>query len=833
MTDIALGEIIARKDNYLGLSSAEAKRRLAEFGFNSRPAVKEMTWLKRLWHIFSEPMMLLILTVAAVYFVIGENFEGFIVLLSIVPIGLIEFFQEHRTDEAIKILDKMMVDHCQVYRDGQLLKIEGKYLVPGDLVHLVAGDKIPADGFLLSSPGLQIDESVLTGESVTVIKAEVMGRPVELVEQNKLWQGTLIAQGEGKMLVTKTGGETAYGRLGNLLEKIKTEKTPLQKKIERLVRGVAVLAVIAAVLVALLLAWSRGLVAGLLGGLTMAMSLVPEEFPVVFSVFLIMGVWRLAGRSAMVRQMQMVETLGSATVICTDKTGTLTEGRMSLEKVYFNEKIYDLKKQGRPENFSFLITTALLSLERIASDPLEVEVQRYAGALKINLEDFYVGHRLLKDAPFSAKTKMVHHLWQDAAGECAQYSAGAPESILDICNLSPRQKEEGVKAFESLAKEGYRLIGVAKKTCAGSDAVSSSGAEFVGLLAMSDPPRVGVKEAIATCQQAGIKVIMVTGDNKLTARNIAESIGLKHQDEIFNGDDLEKMSPEELKQVVMSGNIFARVKPEQKFLIVKTLKEAGEVVAMTGDGVNDAPALKSADIGIAMGQKGTEVARAAAGIVLLDDNFSTIVEAVKEGRRIYDNLRKAFVFLFSFHLPIVGLAVLPLFFGEELVFLPVHVIFLELFCDPAAVLGFERERARRGLMEDPPRSVSEPLINPRLWGRILIQGLGILAVSFGFYYYFGLRGGNIELGRTLAFASLVFSQTLLIILTREWSQIKTNFLLTLIALLTFVVLILILTVPILRQIFFFTPINLIQAVWLVAAPFLIMSTISLFVLKKR
>ncbi|MBI4426947.1 MAG: cation-translocating P-type ATPase [Candidatus Magasanikbacteria bacterium] len=807
---------------YKGLTSAEALERTKQYGLNIRRGAKQKTWHKRLFNIVSEPMILLILATAVVYYFIGDQLEATILLISIIPIIFIEFAQESKTDEAIKILDKIITEYCMVYRDGKIVKLESKFLVPGDLVYVTAGDKIGADGYLLNSPGLQIDESILTGESVSTTKVEV-GKDVEVVkDENKVFQGTLVSQGEGYIIVEKIGNETEYGKLGDLLEKIISLKTPLQKKIHHLVRCVALTAIFFAVFVGLFLAVKNGWTAGLLGGLTIAISLIPEEFPVVFSVFLIMGVWRMTKEKALIREMAIVELLGSATVICTDKTGTLTEGKMALEKIYFSGRLLTLtqakKQQADCEHF---FKTALLSLEQIAVDPIELETQRFARELNIDTQKFYDEHVLTEDAPFDAKTKLVSHIWKDKSDGYFQYTAGAPESILKYSNISPPEKKKIEEILEENFAEGLRIVAIGYKEIAKDAPVTLNNLKFVGLLIMSDPPREGVREAIELCQKAGIRIIMITGDNKLTAHSIAEQIKLKHNENIISGPELEKLSPDALYEAVKHHDIFARVLPEQKYLLVEALQKHGEIVAMTGDGVNDAPAIKKANIGIAMGRRGTEVARAASGMVLLDDNFSTIVNAIKDGRRIYDNIRHAFVFLFSFHIPIVGLAVLPLFFGQNLIFSPIHIIFLEMICDPSAVLGFEREKARKGLMNESPRSINEPLINPALWKKILSQGVSITVVSFGFYYYFAIYLGQTDLGRTLAFGSLIFSQIFLILINREWEQIKANKFLLYISLITAGFLVLAIYTPFLRKVFSLTPLVLIELLLMAAVPFIV------------
>lgn len=824
-------EIVTNK-SYKGLTFIQAKTLSKQYGLNARKPVKQKTWLKRIISIVGEPMMLLLLITAVVYYFLGDKLETVILLFSIIPIMLMEFFQETKTDEAIKVLDKMLTEYCTVIREGKNQKIEAKYLVPGDLVYVTAGDKISADGYVLNSYGLSIDESILTGESITVIKGVVKNNQ-ELKEENLVYQGTMVTQGEGYIVVEKTGDNTKYGKLGTLLEKIESIKTPLQQKIYNLVRMVAIGAIIIAIFVSLIVTLNNGWAKGLLSGLTMAMSLIPEEFPVVFSVFLIMGVWRMTKQKTLVREMTMVELLGSATVICTDKTGTLTQGKMTLEKIYHEGELLSLKEVMEHEkDFTGLMETSLLSLEQIAIDPIEIEAQRFAKKLGIDVDKFYEEHTLEEDSPFSSDSKTVSHIWKNNNDGYSQYTAGAPESILKYSKLNNQEKTEIEKTLEENFDKGYRIIGIAKKETKRGEKINLNDLNFVGLLIMSDPPREGVKEAIDICQKAGIRIIMITGDNKLTAHNIAEQIGMKHNEEIYDSTQLEKLSPDALLYEVNHHDIFARVQPEQKYLIVEALQKHGEIVAMTGDGVNDAPALKKANIGISMGIRGTEVARAASGMVLMDDNFATIVNAVKEGRRIYDNLRQAFAFLFSFHIPIIGLAIFPLFLNQGLIFTPIHIIFLELICDPASVLGFEHEKARHNLMHEPPRPAKEPLINPRLLLKIILQGLGITMISFAFYYHFAISHNNPEVGRTVAFGSLVLAQIFLILFSREWEQVLSNRLLLFISGMVILVLGAIIYLPTLHPVFKLVSLSFKQSLYMIMWPLITAIAIKL-ILKIR
>lgn len=828
-------EIFSYRKEYRGLSSKEAGERILIYGRNERFKKKNKNFWKRLFDIATEPMIFLILATALVYFFVGEIVESFIFFAAIIPIVLMEFFQQTRTDKTIEALDKMMLEMCRVYRDGKLITLDITELVPGDLVYLAAGDRVPADGYLLTTNGMMVDTSILTGESVATEKQQLPDKIEDLIEEkHKVFQGMMVVQGDGEMLIESTGLHTVYGRLGDLLQSIEKQKTPLQKKIVRLIKVVATVALSTAFFVGIALVIKFGFKEGLLGALAVAMSLIPEEIPVVFSVFLIMGVWRMAKNKAMIREMAMVETLGSATVICTDKTGTLTEGKMSLKKIYYQDQFFERDYiLYHQKLFQGFIETALLSFEKVAVDPIDLEIQNLAQQQKINLEKFFASQKLLQKEPFSSNTKTVNHIWKNKKGECWQYSAGAPEKIISFCKLTDEEKKRYLEAYEQMASEGLRVIGLAQKKCFADDKISLKEMNFVGLIALSDPPRQGVKEAIEVCQKAGIKIFMITGDNQLTAHNIAENIGLKHNDYILSGEEIEKMSPQALQEAVRKFNIFCRVKPEYKYALVEALQKNGEIVAMTGDGVNDAPALKKADIGIAMGERGTEVARAAAGIVLLDDNFVSIVKAVYEGRRIYDNLRHAFAFLIAFHLPIVGLALIPVLLGNPLVFFPIHIIFLEFVCDPASVLGFEKERARRNIMNEPPRPVNEPLINPVLWKNIIIKGLSILAISLLFYYYFSKTYNNVDLGRTMAFGSLVISQAFLILFLREWEQIKSNQLLTSISLLTIVTILIIIVVPITNKLFHFTSLNIEHYILLLIVPFVGMYLSSLLLKRKK
>ncbi len=832
-------------ESYQGLTSEEAARRRKTHGDNAQPQKKPKGFFSRVWGIISEPMMLLLVATAIIYLSIGDRLQGAVIFLSIIPITIMEFLQEKRTDTALAALGKLRVDECQIYRDGKVRKLPSSELVPGDLVYLTAGDKVPADGAVVFTPGILIDESILTGESAPVEKVEMVGDissvilsepqrpkdpsaherdsssqvlgmkndgvvPSEL--NTKVFQGTMVTQGEARIVVMAIGQATEYGKLGKLLETIEIKSTPLQERIEALVKKLAIAAIAIAILIGVVLSFHYTILHGLLAALTVAIAIIPEEFPIVFSVFLIMGVMRMTRRRAVVRQMALVETLGSATVICTDKTGTLTQGTLRLTSFYHKGTVCRIEGDHSIKACEPLIFDALLAVEQVATDPIEIEVQRLARQVGILPEKIFTSYLLRHDSSFDAVTKLVQHVWESPTGELVQYVAGAPESVIARANLGERQRAEAEQMYQTFARDGYRVIAVGKKELHHDESkphnhnFEDGALEFSGLLAMIDPPRDGVKEAVSEAYRAGIKLIMITGDNALTATHLAKEIGLTVNKPPMHGDEVEKMSPDMLGAVVHDTTIFTRVRPEQKYRIVEALQKNGEVVAMTGDGVNDAPALKKADIGIAMGLRGTEVARAAAGMILLDDNFSTIMGAVEEGRRIYDNLRRAFVFLFSLHIPIVGMAVVPLFFGQDLFFVPLQIIFLELFGDPASVIGFERDALRSGAMKSPPRPKNEPLINPKLWGVVALYGLSIFALTLGTHLLLGATH-SFEYARTLAFVVLVFAQITLILFSRDWVLVKSNKVLLSIATLTLTTLTIFTFIPSVNHVFSFVPID--------------------------
>lgn len=806
--------------SYQGLSSLDAEVRTKEYGKNIRPGRRHKSSFQLIWSIISEPMLLLLIATTVIYFFIGTHLETLIFALSIIPIILIEYFQERRTDRALEMLDNILVEECRVFRDGALVKMPIKGLVPGDLVYISAGDKVPGDGVIIRSPGLLIDESVLTGESMPVIRVQYAK---EASGENKVLQGTLVVQGEAQAVILATGGETQYGKLGNLLANITEEQTPLQKKVHALVKQLAIAAIIIALFIGMVVGREQGLLKGILGSLTIAMSIIPEEFPIVFSVFLIMGVWRLSKRNALVRKMVMVETLGSVTTICVDKTGTLTEGNMSLEKIYFEGKIIDVSSIKEIQPLTPLIEATLLAFERVAIDPMEIEMQRFAKAKKIFSDNFFENFKQTKSSSFNATTKLTHHIWQGPDKSCYQYSAGAPESVVGYCDLNDRDCIDVKTAYEKMAAEGYRVVAIAKtETAIDCNEFVNSKMKFAGLIAMSDPPRFGVKDGLAVCKAAGIKVMMITGDHALTAKSIAGRIGMDIKGRVIEGHELTTMTRDKLQEVVENNTIFARIQPDQKYLIVEALQANEEIVAMTGDGVNDAPALRKATIGIAMGKKGTAVAREAAGIILLDDNFLTIVKAIEEGRRIYDNLRQAFAFLFTFHLPIIGLAIIPLFLGQGLYFLPIHIIFLELFNDPITVLGLEHDPLSRGAMLEKPRSADEPLINRQIWWRIIWHAAGILGVTLWFYGY-GFWHHDLNLGRTMSFMALVMSQLILILINRDITQVKQNKLLMFMVILTGICVSLVMEVPVINRLFHFEPLSISNYIYTLAVSFVVMT----------
>lgn len=718
-----------------GLTSAEAMRLQLKFGRNEINSQKRESFFRKAFHIVCEPMFLLLIAAAVIYFILGSPGDGAVMLVFVLGIIGIDIVQEWKTDKTLNALRDLTAPHVTVIRDGKETLIAGTDLVPGDLMLLCEGVKIPADGFVLKCSDLCVDESSLTGESEGVWKTAYpdSGSPDGYWRKDYCYAGTLCTQGTGTVLVDKIGAGTEYGIIGVNVAAAPDLPTPLQKQTGRLVRTCAGIAGVLFALVSAVSyisipdhAFGDRLIESILSGITLAMAMIPEEFPVILTVFLSMGAWRLAKKQSLVRRLSSVETLGSVSVLCVDKTGTITTNRMKVQETWTINN-----------DEHALIEAIGLACETEAYDPMEKAMLGFCESRGMAKENLFSG-KLICEYAFTNELKMMGHVW-DKDGRIVIAAKGSPEHIQKICKLSEADREIIEEKTAEMSKKGLRVIAAATANLQSAESVppeiTQCRLDFRGLIGLSDPPRESVKSDIAACRKAGIRVVMITGDNGNTACSIAGKIGMENCGAV-TGDELNRMTDEELREKVKSVSVFSRVIPEHKMRIVKAFRENGEVVAMTGDGVNDAPALKYADIGIAMGMRGSEVAREAADLILLDDNFTTIVETVKDGRRIYDNIRKAVGYVLAIHIPIALISLLSPLLGivpDARMLLPLHVVLLELIIDPTCSIVLERQPAERDIMERKPRGLNEKLLDMRLTLKSIAQGFAVFLASFGTY----------------------------------------------------------------------------------------------------
>ena len=715
------------------LSSAEAAARLAAEGPNALPDAGSRGVLAIALGVLREPMFLLLVAAAAIYVVLGDVGEALVLAASVVVILVITVAQERKAERAVDALRDLSSPRALVLRDGERLRIPGREVVRGDLLLLAEGDRVPADARLAASAELQLDESMLTGESLPVAKGE--GASVH--------SGTLVVKGQGRAEVFATGERTELGRIGVSLATLESEKTALERETARIVKIVAIAALALAVGMALLHAALRGnAVDAVLAGLTLAMALVPEEFPVVLTVFLALGAWRISRHGVLTRRMPAIEMLGAATVLCVDKTGTLTENRMTV--------------RDTPQE---VIDAAALACELEPFDPMDKAI--VAACTKEILER-RKQWTLERDYGMGGGFLAMCHVWRSLDG-LRVVAKGAPETLLALCGRNDLLPE-----VERAASRGLRLLGVAEAQWTGPllDDPARYPYRWLGFLALADPLRASVPEAVALCRRAGIRVVMITGDYPGTALEIARQAGIVAA-EVLTGKQIAALDDAQLAHAVERVNVFARVLPQQKLRLVSAYKAAGEVVAMTGDGVNDAPALKAAHIGIAMGRRGTDVAREAAALVLLEDDFGSIVTTARLGRRIYANIRNAMRYIVSVHVPTAGMAFLPLVFGWPLLLFPVHIVFLEFVIDPACSVVFEAEESGEDAMAQPPRDPAARLFDARMLASSLLLGATLLAAVLALYAWAVASGRSEGETRAMGFAAIVAGNLALIFANRS------------------------------------------------------------------
>ena len=765
-----------------GLTTEQVKVLQEQFGKNEIEAKKQRKPLSKIAHIFSEPIYGLLLGAATIYFLLGEMVDGILMIAFVIFVIGLDLLQEARTGNALKKLKELSAPRIKVIRDGRETLLPSTELVPGDIMLISEGVKIPADGRLIYTNGLCVDESILTGEAEGVWKCQTDKRSVfegdtdrEYFRKDYCYTGTMVVLGNGTVVVEKIGTATEYGQIADKLKKERTLSSPLNVQMRRLAKQCTLIAGVLLFLVSLTTYLNlegyplkQRLIESFLAGVVLALSMVPGEFPVIQTVFLSMGALRLAKKHALIRRLPAVEALGAVSVLCVDKTGTITKNHMEVQEFWYP----DFEGNG-------LCRAIALACKEDTYDPMELAMLKYCGirCIKGKLEADCIKAcvltstqgKFIREYPFTNERKAMGQVWQFDK-EIIIAVKGSFETVLPLCVMSAEQEQRAREKAESLARQGLRVIAVAEQllpqTKTAPDHMMDCRLILKGLVGLSDPPRENIDTQIKACYQAGIRLIMITGDHPKTAAAVAEMVGIREENRVVTGDEISKVSDQRLREIVKTCNIFARVLPVHKMRIVKALKDNGEVTAMTGDGVNDSPALKIADIGVAMGQHGSEVCREAADLILLDDNLQTILDSVKDGRRIYQNILKAVGYVLAIHIPIALISLTaPLLQipKDALMLLPLHIVLLELVMDPTCSVALERQPAEENIMRKPPRKPTAKLLSAGLFIKSMVQGLVIFAVSFISYLYLWRSGASAELARTFGYSILVLSNIFLVL----------------------------------------------------------------------
>ena len=791
---------------FTGLSDAEVQAARSVHGTNALEAAESSGFWKALRTAFTEPMFLLLVAAATIYFILGELNEALFMLAAIVLISAISLYQDHRSRRALEALKQFTQPKARAIRNNHLVEVPTVELVKGDHVVVAEGELVPADGQVVHANDFSVNESILTGEAFSVPKS------VGTDNAGRVYRGTQAIGGLAVVLIKAVGQETEIGRIGRSLSSIDDSRSPLERQIQRFVRNMAIIGS-----VFFLIVWGFNFIASgdwldsLLKGLTLAMSILPEEIPVAFTTFMALGAWRMMRMGVLVKQAKTVETLGAATVICTDKTGTITENRMELALVQARGSATPIAQADwSSPKARHLIATAMWASEPVPFDPMEIALhEAYARSTE---HDRRTAFRMVHEYPLSGRPPMMTHVFANDLGERIIAAKGAPEAILACSDLSDAEEREVMAQVHAFAVQGYRVLAVGEATMA-DEAWPSEQQRFrvsyLGLVAFHDPPKKNIAQVFHDFGAAGIRTVIITGDNAVTATAIAEQVGFARMGEAVNGEAVHAMDEATLQRTVRERNLFTRMFPEAKLRVVKALKAQGEIVAMTGDGVNDGPALKAAHIGIAMGQRGSELAKEAAALVLLDDDLGRMVDAVAQGRRIYGNLKKAIQYIISIHIPIILTVALPLLLGwiYPNIFTPVHVIFLELLMGPTCSIAYESEPLEPGSMNRRPRRAELTFLSWNELRTSLAQGIMITIGVLGCYQYAIMNDLGENLTRTLVFTSLVVANIGLTLVNRsfEHSILSTiayrNTLLRAIVLGTAALLIALLYVPLLRDFF--------------------------------
>ncbi len=786
----------------VGISEQEARQRLEQFGPNELKDGTDRSFFKIVLDALCEPMLLILIGIGTIYLILGEIEEVFSLITFLFLIISITVFQEHKTEKTLSLLKRLSSPRAIVIRDGKQKKIPGREIVPGDLIYLSEGDRVPADLELIEGGPLSIDESILTGESYPVEKGRLISG------KNQMLSGTLVIRGQAWGKVFGTGHNTEIGKIGTSLEKAKINPTPLQRQAKKMVNKLGLIALILTLFIIFYYGMtSQQWLEAILVGLTLAMAIIPNELPAVLLIFLAGGAWRISKRQVLTRRVPAVEALGGITALCVDKTGTLTQNRMIIASLWSEGKEIDLlstKVEKLPVAFYEVLEFGILASNPHPFDPMEKALHSAGLSYLYQTEHLHPQWVITKEYPLTDELLAVSYAWRDKLESGHNIGAkGAPEAIIDLCHLKGKSASEIETQVRVMASKGLRVIGVAKAHAESLPPIQHDlNFQFMGLVGLADPIRSDAKDSVLECQQAGIKVMMITGDHPFTAQSIARQIGLDNCSEVLTGAEIDKLSDMDLMEQLKFVRIFCRMQPLQKHRIVTILQKSGEVVAMTGDGVNDAPALKKADIGIAMGERGTDVAREAASIVLLDDNFSSIVAATKIGRRTYHNLEEAFSYLLSIHIPITIISIIPVIFKFPLILLPVHVAFLHLIIEPVSTIFFEAKPVEAELMKKPPRKMNDPILKKDKIITSLFRGFWITFVVMSVFFISFWREHSVDDIRGLTFTALIFSN-LALIFSFEDKKATTRKRLTptMLTLMTVMLVSIVLYVPLFRKLF--------------------------------
>ncbi|MDF1497720.1 MAG: cation-translocating P-type ATPase [Patescibacteria group bacterium] len=745
------GKVISNQKKY-GLNQLDEKKRKGVF-----------TYVKK---IVEEPMLLLLLIAAGLYFVIGNTWDGVLMLAGVLLMIGIDLYQENKTDRAVEALMELSTPQVKVIRDGKLKLIQSNQLVVEDLMVVQEGDRIAGDGTILADSNFSVDESLLTGESGALFKTTQTGE--KITDKNKVYSGTLALSGQAVIKISAVGISTQYGKIGESLATIEDDRTPLQKQTKKIIKIFGAVGATACVLLmAIVYASNKDIVDSLLKGLTLAISVIPEEIPVVLTIFAALGAYRLTRKKTLVRKINAVETLGHITTLCTDKTGTLTENRMALQELYTDGKVLTIEvAKTKKEKLLPAMTDALLASQPNPYDPMDISIHELAKKIGLNPTKVYNKRNLIHEYGFDQKLKFMGHLWSSGE-ERDLVIKGSAEQVVARCSVSESKRKQLLEEIDTMAGKGLRVLAVASKKFTEKREPNTlsrvKNFNFVALLGFRDPPRADAKKAVSLAQQAGITVRMITGDHPQTAMHIAKAVGICCSKGVVTGKELSRISETDLTDKIHDMYVFARINPEQKLKIISALKRRGEVVAMMGDGVNDAPSLKNADIGVAMGKRGTNVARESADIILLDDRLLTVVQAVGDGRRIFDNIQKAIGYIFIVHVYIILTALLIPLSGLPILLTPIHIILLELVIDPTCALVFESIPAEADIMKRKPRNPKKAIISLRRLASVFAIGIMIFIITTAVYVSSLRYGMDTEQARTVGFSVIIWTNLLLVL----------------------------------------------------------------------